>query len=245
MPPLRYLPYHLQCHPNLGPNQTPQTLGYLCLARKSAPGPDSPMSESCRIFGRKVSGKDIRRRFSEWFACHDLNRLWSRISHLTNQKAEKKETSWKWKGSTRKSKSFEKSSDMRGRVPYSVVFLLLFVTIFGSICYATLFHIFFCNKILDENSVPTPKIASSKTQFSSIQKLFAACLLSIFSQLFFFFFISPLYFQIYSKVSKIWIIERPKRSAPRTKIGFDIWSIIDEEDHEYCKFVHWVIFGYI
>ena len=49
------------------------------------------------------------------------------------------------------------------------------------------------------------------------------------SQLFFFFFISPLYFQIYSKVSKIWIIERPKRSAPRTKIGFDIWSIIDEE----------------
>ena len=111
---------------------------------------------------------------------------------------------------------------------YSVVFLLLFVTIFWSICYETLFHIFFCNKILDENSVPTPKIASSKTQFSSIQKLFAACLLSIFPN-FFFFFISPLYFQIYSKVSKIWIIERPKRSAPRTKIGFDIWSIIDEE----------------
>ena len=76
------------------------------------------------------------------------------------------------------------------------------------------FSRFFCNKIHDKNRfVPTPKIASSKTQFSSIQKLFAACLLSIFPN--FFFFISPLRFQIFtyirkSKVSKIWIIETKK-----------------------------------
>ena len=204
MPPLRYLPYHLLCHPNLGPNQTLRILGYLCLARKSAPDPDSPKSESCRIFGRKVSGKDIRRRFSEWFAYHGFNRLWSRISHSTNQKAGKKETKkflmrWKWKGSTRKSKSFssffQKSSDMRPGTysPSSGIFLLLFVK--------DRFSRFFCNKIHDKSRfVPTPKIASSKTQFSSIQKLFAACLLSIFPN--FFFFISPLSFQIFTYIRK-------------------------------------------
>ena len=163
MPPLRYLPYHLQCHPNLGPNQTPQTLGYLCLARKSAPGPDSPMSESCRIFGRKVSGKDIRRRFSEWFACHDLNRLWSRISHLTNQKAEKRRQVENGRAAQGNQKVFGKVRIWEAEyhtVLYFCYFLLQFLEVFVTQHFFTFFSAtkFWMKTVFQRLKLPVQKL---------------------------------------------------------------------------------------